>query len=204
MNKIVRAAAPICLTYRNNYRKKGRRWQTRYASNPNAQFSWGTFRSQKMSLLIINALSPMTNNHCSFCDKNNVIKGGDRPTIEHYKPKTRWPLLSFVWNNLFLCCYQCQEYKNNEFHNELIKPDRISFDFDHYFIIDFATGNLFPNPAYPQNIPAAQETIRIYGLNEDARPILRKKEVDAFNNTIVSARNIENFSYRFFILKSIP
>jgi uncharacterized protein (TIGR02646 family) len=202
MNPIVRAAAPLCLSKDGRFKKKCKKWEVRYAANPNSQFAWGKYQKQKVVDLIIDALTPMTQKHCAFCDISKVIKGGVRPTIEHYVPKSVKPLLAYVWSNLFLCCHQCQEYKNNLFHKELIKPDRVTYNFDEYFIIDFATGELQPNPAFPQNITAAQQTILLYGLNEDGRPQLRLDEVEAYNNTVPVAQILDNFSYRFFISRS--
>jgi uncharacterized protein (TIGR02646 family) len=202
MNPIVRAAPPLCLSDKRRFIKKCRKWQERYSTNPESQFAWGRYRKQNMGALIIEALIPMTQSHCSFCDINKVIKGGIRPTIEHFVPKTLKPLLAYVWKNLFLCCDQCQEYKNDLYHKALIKPDMASYKFDEYFIIDFATGELHPNPTFPQNVMAAQQTILLYGLNKDSRPQLRLDEVTAYDNTVPAAQILDNFSYRFFISRS--
>lgn len=202
MNTIARTAAPLCLTHNTRYIQKGQKWAARLVTNPDSQFSWGTFQKQKVSILLVQALSPMTQSHCAFCDINKVMKGGVRPTVEHYSPKTATPLIAYFWSNLFLCCDQCQEYKNNLFHNSLIKPDRPGYNFDDYFILDFATGELLPHPAFPHNTIAAQQTISLYGLNNDSRPQLRLDEVIAYNNTIPTGQVLDNFSFRFFITRS--
>jgi len=202
MNPIIRVAAPLCLSHNARYITKGQKWATRLAANPNSQFSWGKFQKQKVSSLLIQALRPMTQSHCAFCDINKVMKGGVRPTVEHYNPKTSQPLLAYFWSNLFLCCDQCQEYKNSLFHIDLIKPDRPAYLFDEYFILDFASGDILPNPAFPQNLIAAQQTIILYGLNKDSRPQLRLDEVIAYNNTIPAGQVLDNFSFRFFITRS--
>jgi uncharacterized protein (TIGR02646 family) len=57
---------------------------------------------------------------CAFCEAPLL---GDRE-VEHFRPKTRYPLAAFIWRNLFLICGGCNQKKGSETHSGCLKPDR--------------------------------------------------------------------------------
>ncbi len=140
----------------------------------------------------------MTKAHCSFCDAYPM---GCRipPTIEHFRPKTGFPLLAYKWDNLFLCCGLCQE-KGDKFHKNLLKPDDEDYSFDAYFEIRWDTGELTPNEDAPRaDQERAEYTIRLYRLNDHGKPDDRLEELRKFNDSDIA--EIDRFSYRFFLTR---
>ena len=181
--------------------KNWRKWTKQYISsknkNPKVVFSWYQFQNKPVNQHLKQPLKDLTKNHCSFCDGFPMGKMS-RNTIEHFRPKSKYPELSYCWTNLFIACDICQE-KNDNFDKLLLKPDALDYEFSKYFIFDFLNGEIKPNP---KTSKIAQErakiTIDIYGLNNDDKPIFRKEEyedneADFLNNQL----NIDKVSYRF-------
>lgn len=49
---------------------------------------------------------------CAYCEKTLE----DEPRhVEHYRPKSKYHNLAFTWNNLFGCCWACNNKKGNVF-----------------------------------------------------------------------------------------
>ncbi len=169
---------------------------------------------------LVMELSKLTANHCCFCDILPVSKGEIRPTVEHFRPKSKekFPHLAFSWENLFLCCDQCQSYKLGKYDILLLKPDEPGYEFEQYFDINFKEGTLQPRSSQndEQNKRAAI-TIDLYGLNKDNRPTARKRELKKYVGTYNDKKKIcelggipfnlddypslelEYYSYRFYI-----
>ncbi len=64
------------------------------------------------------ALRAMCHDKCVYCEsKMTHVAYGD---IEHYRPKSKFPELTFAWSNLLLACGVCNgtEYKGNTFPEE--------------------------------------------------------------------------------------
>jgi len=59
----------------------------------------------------------MFNEKCAYCESS--ITHIDFGAIEHFKPKSRFPLLSLSWNNLFFSCNICnsQNYKGDKWYS---------------------------------------------------------------------------------------
>jgi len=198
MEKIVRPNAPAFLI--DNYKRWGRQYEALRARNPQAQFQWYQHSNQKVNILLLPYLQLMTQSHCSFCDIFEVTENVVEPTVEHFKPSSRFPILSYYWGNLFLCCNSCQK-KNDRFEDYLLKPDRLDYLFDDYFLIDWVTGKIFEKHTLPDlRYFKAEATIRLYGLNNGGRPNARLRELKQFNNDPIPI--IDEYSYRFFIRRA--
>jgi uncharacterized protein (TIGR02646 family) len=198
MMKIVRLPAPDFLT--ENYKRWGKRFKRRKTANPNALFYWTQYKGDKVNLLLLSDLMEMSGRHCSFCD-GFPIETVSSDTIEHFRPKSQFPLLAFAWGNLFYCCSKCQESKLEHFDRKLLKPDVVDYSFEYYFQYDTKTGKIIPNPDRLENdyydYQRAKKTIELYGLNLHGRSAARKRTINQFidsNNPI-----IEDFPYRFIL-----
>lgn len=186
MNKIVRTPAPGWL------KEKWEEWAKKYSEGK--KFNWP--QREKRYPELVERLSKMTKKHCSFCDAYPMIWKIPH-TIEHFRPKTKFPLLAYQWDNLFLCCGICQK-KGDEFDDRLLKPDDDSYHFDKYFIINWDTGKLTPNPEKSvSDQKRAEKTIKFYRLNKYGRPDARLEELESYKKT--KEPDIDKFSYRFFI-----
>jgi len=179
-------------------------WGLRYQakrndSNMSDEFQWATYNNVKVNLHIEDDLKNMTQNHCAFCDIFPLRQSGR--TIEHFRPKTRFPAQSHLWVNLFYCCYSCQSSKQEQFEEGLLKPDEVDYNFERYFIysLDGEAIMLKPNP---RATLAEQErtniTINLYGLNKFERPEDRFRVWRQFNDS--NHPIIDEFPYRFLFL----
>lgn len=191
MMPMQRTQAPQSL--KDNYRKWGREYKEKL-NNPNVNndFSWkGKYQE------ITSELFEITKNHCCFCDIHPLKASG--ATVEHFRPKSAFPLVSYVWENLFYCCTNCQK-KGSKFPLDfkLLKPDQVSYSFSYYFIYNFSTGIIKTNPMRSfSEKKRAENNIELYGLNKYGRPearvLERKKFLDANNP------NTESYSFRFIL-----
>lgn len=64
---------------------------------------------------IKDALESLFYGKCAYCESK--IKQVAYPQIEHYRPKSKFPDLTFEWENLLLACSVCNstEHKGNNF-----------------------------------------------------------------------------------------
>jgi uncharacterized protein (TIGR02646 family) len=190
-----RTSTPVCL--KGNSRIWGNGYENYLQLKPKSQyFSWHSCYNE-----LEDALFRMNVNHCSFCDMRPLRASG--PTIEHFKPKKKYPRFAYFWSNLFYACSNCQK-KNKKTSSKLLKPDDPNYDFKHFFIRVFSTGEIKPNPARSNHEQErAKITIEFYGLNKWDRPDERFKERNDFLEDQklgkAKANNIDNYSYRFYL-----
>lgn len=191
--KIVKNPAPEFL--RSNYKKWGKRYKAKRDDPAKSRdFIWATHEKQKVNVLLLPFLRRETNSHCSFCDGFPLETTGE--TIEHFRPKSVFPLLSYLWANLLYCCKYCNENKGENPERLLIKPNDINYSFEKYFLFDYDSGNVESNPALIEiDKLKAENTIRLYGLNEYNRPYRRKFYLKQFQK--MQNPDVEDFPYRF-------
>ncbi|MCY7377546.1 MAG: TIGR02646 family protein [Pyrinomonadaceae bacterium] len=173
MMKMERPQQPNWL--KENYKKWGRKFKKKL-NNPNLKndFIWAIHHRTKVNVKLLPILRNATFKHCAFCD--DKIKKG---TIEHFRPSSDYPRLSYAWYNLFPACSDCQE-KNSEFKGELLKPDKEDYEFLRYYLYNATSGEIEANPkANEQDQTRAKTTIEIYKLN---RPELIEDRMDCFEN----------------------
>ncbi|NQZ12170.1 MAG: hypothetical protein HRT35_33885 [Algicola sp.] len=204
MDKITRSAEPAWLA--EKWQEWGEDLQAKYAEAGKASgFIWHQYNNQGYKTLV-EALSAMTVRHCSFCDAFPM--GSSIPnTIEHFKPKSIYPLFAYKWDNLFLCCGICQR-KGDKFDEMLLKPDSDSYSFDDYFDIHWDTGELIPNrDASHEAQASALLTIELYQLNKNGKPSDRKRELTHYqlmkNSDSSMSLNIDEFSFRFYLTRGV-
>ena len=138
----------------------------------------------------------MTNMHCAFCDGQLGVVSQE--TIEHFRPKSKYPTLAYHWDNLFPCCNLCQSIKKERFDEALLKPDDINYAFYDFFTVNYHNGEI--TPSSHANLAAqtrAHKTIELFGLNTEARKEARKRELRHFSEALVPC--IDDYNYRFFL-----
>jgi uncharacterized protein (TIGR02646 family) len=194
MRKLNRTNAPDWLL------KNAEKWGKQYAEKrSNAKkgndFQWVTYNKKKVNLLLLPVLNAMTQNHCAFCDSAPLVSIGAQ--IEHFEPVSQFPTKAYLWENLFYGCQNCNLHKGDAFDDLLLKPDELYYDFSNYFIFDFSTGELSPNPYQPAfEQERALKTIELYGLNEYERPLIRLREIKRYHNSI-DKTDLNDFQFRF-------
>jgi uncharacterized protein (TIGR02646 family) len=193
MRRFTRLPAPECL--KNNASAWGKEWEARRRSNPNANFHWHQLNGQVVNQLILPVLKAQTQDHCSFCD-NYPVSPPSIETIEHFRPKSQFPLEAYTWTNLYFCCTYCQQ-KGTAFDDSLLQPDAIEYDFLRYFRWDFTTGLIEVNPkASPEDKRRAAVTIKVYRLNE-GHPSFRKRALR--QRAKMPDELLDDFPYRDYV-----
>jgi uncharacterized protein (TIGR02646 family) len=154
-----------------------KRFVTRRQKNPAAEFSWPRRKKQSIASTIVEALEPLTDAHCSYCD-GFPIDALARKEIDHFEPKTRAPHLVLEWTNLYLGCTACNGAKGETWDAALLRPDDPSFSFAAFFLVDELTGRLVPNPAASEeDRRRADVTIKCFALQRPGLCSLRAQEV---------------------------
>ena len=193
MRKFHRAAEPSCLA--ENWNRWGENWERRHAANASARFGWPAVGGKPVNQTILPALKAQTQGHCSFCD--NFVSPPGIDTIEHFRPKTRFPREAYHWPNLYFCCPFCQHQKRGQYDEALLAPDHLEYDFDRYFRWDYTSGDLLVNAqASAADQERAALTIRTYGLNE-LHPSLRRREFRRRSRCLDDP--LDEFAYRDFL-----
>lgn len=153
-------------------------WLRRREEDQGAEFRWPIVDGRPLNQHLLPALDQMVDGHCAYCDGWPLDETG-RPSIDHFRPKSRFPELAYAWDNLFHACQRCQEPpdgKGARWSEDLLRPDASDFSFDRYFRYDVATGRLEPNPqASDADQRRARVTIELLGLNAGSRPVGRKR-----------------------------
>jgi uncharacterized protein (TIGR02646 family) len=214
MERLIRNSTPLILYKKiaNEfvYVRKGKAWKSNYDIHHNGgAFQWGSllFNGIQTNIgeSIIEVLQNLSNEHCHYCDRKQIRKGDVRPTIDHFCPKTIKPIKAFQWGNLFLACDSCQEYKGTRFSKKnLLKFDELAYNFNDYFYFDFDTAKVLTRPDISiENRHKARYTLTVLGINKNKRKESRLNEFEDFVNTIEAKRNIDNFSFRYFIKRAI-
>ena len=114
---------------------------------------------------IRDALTLMQGRHCAYCERLRKDE-----EIEHFRPKNRFPQLTFEWSNLFLACKfedSCGKHKDHAVRNyspdDLIDP---CIDDPDEFLKFYSDGHVQPvRGASPEKKHRAEETIRVFNLN---------------------------------------
>jgi hypothetical protein len=209
MERIERNITPFVLykQKRNEflYIRKGRAWFLNYSRHQQAnRFKWGMIAENgvniRLNSLLLDTLQIISSEHCYYCDRKQLRKGDVRPTIDHFYPKTKRLLKAFYWPNLFLACDSCQEYKSTLYTKYLLKFDDDEYNFSDYFYIDFTTGRVLSRQDItPESRCKARVTLMILGINMDKRQESRLEELNSYLATDFGYRNIDNFSFRYYI-----
>jgi len=123
---------------------------------------WNNFRRRNAGQAVWATLANAFHTKCAFCERVNA------KTLDHYRPKERYPKKMFRWNNLLLCCSDCNRAKGSEirFHNGiplLLDPTRDDpLDFFEWDVVTGALGAL----AKPARAHRATHTIGQLDLND--------------------------------------
>ena len=113
-------------------------------------------------------------NNCWYCERlclREVYDGGRAPTVDHFRPLSRFPELAYRWSNWIFSCYRCNaDNKGDSWPNEgYVDPSAANEEErpERYFDYDAVTGEIIPMPELPSEArERAQRTIDDLGLNK--------------------------------------
>lgn len=131
---------------------------------------WAPFRN--------NYLTHRFNGKCGYCESTcDGARGNPKsPTLDHFKPKSKFPRLTYVWGNWIFSCAECNRIKADKWagggfvdpcaEDVMERPEEyFDFDFDEY-IMDLTPKNGLDN----ERMRRAEQTIKrldLNGLDED-------------------------------------
>jgi uncharacterized protein (TIGR02646 family) len=189
--KLSRSECPKWLA--DNCAKWSNQWQAKRENEKKRNdWNWYIYQKSPINQLLLPLLIADTKHHCSYCDKRPI----GVETIDHFKPKSSYPLDSYSWENLFVACYDCQVSRWEDYQEILLKPDEIEYEFETYFYYDEYSGELSPSGEEDSiEYERADFTIKSFKLNERGLPEARKLISD--NKVTFSDYNIERLPYRF-------
>lgn len=197
MTPVERPPAPAVLS------ERAARWtaafRARRADDVAATFYWPEVEGIAINQLVFPTLRRMTAGHCAYCD-HFELGDGSRETIDHFCPKSLFPDLAFEWGNLFPACDQCQQYKGEDFHDDLLRPDAPDYRFERYFLFNSRTGMIEVNPrASADDQRRAAHTIAALGFNRGRRPDARKRSFKLYfaPSRWRTGRRVDELPHRF-------
>lgn len=193
MMKIDRPDAPDWLE--SHWERWGQEYLDKLNANSKYQFRWKQYEGVKVNRRLMPILKEMTQEHCAFCDAFPMGAMLEE-TIEHFRPKSVFPLLAYQWENLFISCRNCQR-KSDNFDELLLKPDELAYSFERYFLFNFKTFEIEPNPKDSDDKARAEKTIELYRLNEFGRPAARRRAFLMYDNMKEASRIVEDFPFRY-------
>lgn len=170
----------------------GQEWEQEYNTKKKLKLksSW-TWKGKYQ--ILQQALLDSNDDHCAYCDCH-PLKDDRGFEIDHFKPKTKFPLLAFTYSNLFPSCNECNK-KNSKFHNLLIKPDEENYRFEDFFRFDSFTGEICINESKSiENQKRAKITIDIFRLNIGNKP---KNRLKAIKKEIKAKTPLNERPYRY-------
>lgn len=173
MHKLIRGAAPQCLT---RYQYGRDNWH-RVHSADKAEI-WAK-------------LTAMQGQRCAYCEA--AITAGQRH-IEHFEQRRSQPALTFVWSNLFGSCnneHSCGKHKDNKAGiydpADLLKPDIDNPD-DYFIFVYDGTIQARENLNEIQQ-RRALETLRILNLDAE-HGSLRQQRRRVLSGYLETAENL--------------
>jgi uncharacterized protein (TIGR02646 family) len=195
MRPFVRSAIPAFLEA--NAAHWNEQWMALKKRNPGAVFHWYRHQNQPVNQLLAPVLSLQTQLHCSYCDAFPM--GLSDESIDHFKPKSIEAFWgeAYSWDNLYWACADCQKAKLDLFDQELLAPDEPGYTFERYFIYNFSSHEIKPNPGahYPdQN--RASITINIFQFNHTSQ-IIKRRHAWERRHTFVAPQDVEDYPFRF-------
>lgn len=190
MRRCVRPPEPAVL------RENAVRWTLAFAPG-GAEFRWHRVENRPLNEHLLGPLREMTASHCAYCD-GFPLDVQALSTIDHFKPKSKFRDLAFAWQNLYLVCSACNFWKRDHWDEATLRPDDVGFDFLRYFIFDFASGRIEPNPRSDSDSQRrAQATIELLGLNREGRPADRRRTLERQRTPPLSDGDRDDRAYRF-------
>ena len=81
---------------------------------------------------------------CAYCEVR-TDSGSTKPEIDHFRPRSKYPHLTFKWENLLYSCHKCNYKKDDEFPEEnggYVSPS--DPDCNGYFDFDFDSCRIRP------------------------------------------------------------
>ena len=104
---------------------------------PDLESHWGKFRDE---------LSEGFFGKCGYCERRCEANSPTKaPTVDHFRPSSKFPRLTYVWSNWVFACFRCNDTKANLWPDSgYVDPCAIPLDErpETYFEVDVRTGDV--------------------------------------------------------------
>lgn len=183
MRKFTRKPCPSVLLEPFSKKNTKPRWMIygeRYEKQTNrTYYNYPQINNEKLNHLIFPTLVAQTDAHCSYCDGFPLMSADE--TIDHFKPKSKYPNDVCNWENLYVACAHCQKVKGDKFDDLLIRPDELSYDFNAYYFYDLTEHKIKILPNLPsEKSKRAEVTCQILAFNHKSMIESRRQSFDGF------------------------
>ncbi len=137
-------------------------FQNRTGDRP-SDFLWSVFRPN---------LGSRNNNICWYCERMcDAETGGRAPTVDHFRPLSRFPHLAYEWSNWVFSCQRCNAENKRDKWPDFGYVDPAAVEVverpERYFDYDAATGEIIPRTGLTADArQRARQTIRDLGLDK--------------------------------------
>ncbi len=118
-------------------------------------------------------LGSQTNHICWYCERQcyTVEYGGRAPTVDHFRPISRFPQLAYEWSNWIFSCQRCNGENKRDKWPETGYVDPCATDTaerpEQYFDYVISTGEIVPKNSLSTTARRkALDTINDLGLNQ--------------------------------------
>jgi uncharacterized protein (TIGR02646 family) len=183
MRKFTRKTCPPVLLEAFSKTNTKPRWTVygeRYEKQSNrSYYNYPEINKQKLNHLVFPILVAQTDYHCSYCDGYPLMSADE--TIDHFKPKSKFPLDVCNWENLYVACAHCQKVKGTQYDDLLIRPDELSYDFNVYYFYDLTEHKIkiLPNLS-DDKFKRAEVTCQILDFNHKSMVESRRQSFDGY------------------------
>ena len=149
--------------------------------------------------IIVEELHSMQKELCAYCERK-IKKEEKKYHVEHFRCRHHFPENQLEWNNLFLSCNDkktCGTHKDRSKTekydvNDLIKPDIETYNPEQYFTY-ISNGEIKVRlDLNNEDKRKANETIRVFNLNETALVNTRKTIFKSYFNIVSEQCNNSN------------
>ncbi|MCE2501093.1 MAG: TIGR02646 family protein [Dehalococcoidia bacterium] len=130
---------------------------------------------------------------CGYCERRcgneEGHQGSRSPTVDHFRPRSQYPELTYEWTNWIFSCRQCNvEYKQDKWPSSgYVDPcaSEMAERPERYFDYDHSTGELVPKPGLPFDAQdKARNTVEDLGLNERDLRFSRIRWIERFRDEL--------------------
>ena len=150
-----------------------------------SDFLWSVFRPE---------LDSRSNSICWYCERQcdaDAEVGGLSPTVDHFRPISRFPQLAYAWPNWIFSCRRCNEDNKKDKWPDSGYVDPCAADAterpEQYFDYDTATGEIVANDGISEDARTrAEDTIDDLGLNRWDMMWFRQQRILQFVDDLLS------------------
>ena len=169
-------------------------FQNRTGDRP-TDFLWSVFRS---------TLGSRSGNNCWYCERQcDTDVAGRAPTVDHFRPISRFPQLAYAWSNWIFSCQGCNSEKGDGWPVPgYVDPCATDLGErpDRFLDYDADTGELIPREGLSESsLRMAFNTIYDLGLNRLDVRFYRLQWTRQFVTDLMSLPNSERQAFATFI-----